>query len=74
MKKAFVTEAKVRILRTDGSLGELAEITPPPERNLETPPELAGYLGEGYYHVLTIPERRSLIVHEDDVILVEDLL
>ena len=67
MKVSFVEGVRVRFKLSDGSLGARARITEPKEHRPAW--KVRGYLGEGFYHVTTIPDQRDLIVHEDDLVL-----
>lgn len=76
MKLKFEKGAHVRFVFKDGTVGGLAELTAGPQlsRITEQPARegLEHYMGEGFYHVTTIPDKRNLIVHEDDIRLEED--
>jgi len=67
MKAAFKEGVRVRFKLRDGSLGALAQITEPKEGRFGQIER--GYMGEGFYHVTTIPDQRNLIAHEDDLVL-----
>jgi len=77
MKAAFKLGARVRFKLKDGSLGALATLSAPAEGsrctigdNYDRPQP--HYLGEGFYHITTIPDRRQLIAHENNLVLVDE--
>lgn len=65
MKESFVPETVVRFKLRDGSLGSLAKIS---NYKKTSDWKIPGYLGEDFYYIITIPDQRHLIVHEDDLV------
>jgi hypothetical protein len=65
MKTAFTAGTKVRFNIPDGGLAEITDYC----KSWDW--KIPGYLGDGFYHIRTIPEQRLLIAHEDDLILAE---
>lgn len=70
MKTDFTLGAKVRFNIPGGALARFTT-APIKARITETraEPGFEHYLGEGFYHITTVPDHRNLIAHEDDLVL-----
>ena len=68
MKTAFTSGTRVRFNIPDGGLAEITDY----KKSFDW--RIPGYLGEGFYHVRTIPEQRLLIAHEDDLTLAKPVI
>lgn len=72
MKQGFIPDALVRFKLSRGCYGTRAKIThevPEKHRNRFCTWKYPGYAGEGFYFIITIPDQRQLIAHEDDIVL-----